>query len=168
MNLKEEIGIGLSAEDIKSGKVLYTVYKPFLKYKWSAGVAISRFLNELKNGRIIGRKCKKCNRILVPPRMFCELCYRNTDEWVYVKDTGRINTYSVAYISADASRRKEPLIPAVIEIDGASKGMGILHLIGETKIDDLKIGLKVKAVWKPESEREGAITDIKYFKAYGD
>jgi len=57
-------------------------------------------------------------------------------------------------------------LPAVIEIDGASKGMGIMHLLGEVKPEDIKIGMKVKAVWKPESERTGSITDIEYFKPY--
>jgi len=55
-------------------------------------------------------------------------------------------------------------LPAVIEIDGASKGMGIMHLLGEVEPGDIKIGMKVKAVWKPEEEREGSITDIIYFK----
>jgi uncharacterized OB-fold protein len=61
-------------------------------------------------------------------------------------------------------RVEEPEIPAVIEIDGASPGMGILHLLGEVDPQEVKIGMKVKAVWKPPQEREGAITDIKYFK----
>jgi len=52
----------------------------------------------------------------------------------------------------------------VIEIDGASKDMGIMHMLGEVEPDDIKIGMKVKAVWKPAAERTGAITDILYFK----
>jgi uncharacterized OB-fold protein len=52
----------------------------------------------------------------------------------------------------------------VIEIDGASPGMGILHLLDEVDPDDIFIGMKVRAVWRPEEERSGAITDIKYFK----
>jgi uncharacterized OB-fold protein len=42
--------------------------------------------------------------------------------------------------------------------------MGILHLLSEVDPKEVKIGMKVKAVWKPAEEREGAITDIKYFK----
>jgi uncharacterized OB-fold protein len=61
-------------------------------------------------------------------------------------------------------RVKNPIIPAVIEIDGASKGMGIMHLLGEIDPKKVHIGMKVKAVWKSEKEREGAITDIKYWK----
>jgi uncharacterized OB-fold protein len=31
-------------------------------------------------------------------------------------------------------------------------------------VQEIKIGMKVKAVWKDPKEREGAITDIRYFK----
>ena len=31
---------------------------------------------------------------------------------------------------------------------------------------DIKIGMKVKAVWKPASERKGDITDIRYFRPW--
>src|SRR5207245_7998208 len=129
----------------------------YLKYFWAFGVAVSRFLNELKNGKIVGRKCNKCKRILVPPRIFCENCFRDTDEWIYVKDTGKINTYSIAYVGADASRLKEPQYIAVINIDGATEGMGFLHLLGDvSSAKHVKIGLKVKAVWRPETERVGS------------
>jgi probable rRNA maturation factor len=41
---------------------------------------------------------------------------------------------------------------------------GILHLLGEVEPKDVEIGMKVEAVWKPAKEREGAITDIRYFR----
>ncbi|RLB37121.1 MAG: DNA-binding protein, partial [Deltaproteobacteria bacterium] len=44
-------------DDIKSGKVLSVHDKPNLKYAWDNGVAIGRYLAELKNGRIIGKRC---------------------------------------------------------------------------------------------------------------
>lgn len=157
-------GEGIRTADLRAGNVPVARWKPKAKYAWSAGIAMSRFLEELKKGKIIGRKCHKCERVVVPPRMFCELCFRPTDEWVYVKDTGIINTYSISYLAADASRLKKPIIVAVIELDGASKGMGILHHLGEVKKEDVKFGMKVKAVWKPEKERIGTVMDIKYFK----
>ncbi|HSG28277.1 MAG TPA: Zn-ribbon domain-containing OB-fold protein [Candidatus Krumholzibacterium sp.] len=160
-------GTNLKSSDFKKGKVLTTEWQPNLQYAWDNGVAIGRYLAELKNGRIIGRACYECDRIMLPPRMFCELCFRPTDEWVYVKDTGVINTFSIAKVNWDASRRtpeEGPLLPAVIEIDGASKGMGIMHMLGEVAPEDIKVGMKVKAVWKPAAERTGAITDILYFK----
>src|SRR5438876_12384543 len=157
-------GREITTEEIRKGKVLESIQKVEPRYNWAAGVAISRFLIELKNGKIIGRKCMQCKRILVPPRMYCEQCYRPTDEWVEVKDTGSVNTFSISHVGTDARRLKTPILVAVVDIDGASPGMGILHNLGEVEPSRIRIGMKVQAVWKQPGERQGAITDIRYFK----
>jgi hypothetical protein len=134
------------------------------RYAWDAGIAISEYLRGLKRGVILARECRQCRRILVPPRMFCEECFRPTDRWTEAKDTGTVNTFSICYIRWDMVPLKEPEIPAVIEIDGASAGMGFMHKLGEVRPEDVRIGLEIEAVWKPEEEREGSILDIRYFR----
>lgn len=134
------------------------------RYAWDAGIAVSEYLRGLKRGVILGRECRQCRRILVPPRMFCEECFRPNDRWVEVEDTGTVNTFSICYIRYDMVPLKEPEIPFVLDIDGASPGMGFMHKLGEVKPDDVRIGMEVEAVWKPEGEREGSILDIKYFR----
>jgi len=160
--MKKFAGERLSSEEMK--EVTHEEWAPAVKYAWSCGEAMSRFLNELKKGKLIGRKCHKCKRVIFPPKMFCEFCFRPTDEWVYLPDTGTVMTYSLSYLDKDARRIEEPILVGVIAIDGASEHMGIMHYFSEMDPDDLDFGLKVKAVWKPEKEREGSVTDIKYFK----
>ena len=157
-------GTEVSLKDIEANRFLMTRYETLLRYSWTSGVAISRFLDGLQKGEILGLKCAKCGRTLVPPRAYCEEDFVPIDEWVKVKDTGVVNTFSISYVNNDASRRKKPIIVAVIEIDGASPGMGILHLLGETEPEKVEVGMKVEAVWKPKAQRKGAITDIKYFR----
>ncbi len=161
-------GKEITTDELKEGKYLETIQKFEPRYSWAAGVAISRFLEELKKGRIIGRKCSKCERTLVPPRMYCERCYRPTDEWEHVKDTGTINTFSISHVGTDAHRLKSPILVAVVDLDGGSPGMGILHTLGNADPSRIRIGMKVKAVWKPPSQRQGAITDIRYFEPMED
>lgn len=156
-------GTPLDAADLGRGKTFLTGYTPELSYAWDTGEAIGRYLQELKEGRLIARSCHKCQRVMIPPRMFCERCFRPTDDWVYVHNTGTVNTFSLCYVSWDVRRLKRPEIPAVIEIDGASPGMGILHLIGKTQPKDVHVGMRVAAVWKPASKRTGSITDIAYW-----
>lgn len=168
----EKTATALGRQDVLGGKVITTAWNPRLEYAWDNGVGIGRYLAELKNGRIIARHCHKCNRIMIPPRMFCELCFRPTDEWVYCQDTGTINTFCISHVDWAANRLdieggQRPFTPAVIEIDGASPGMGILHMIEGIDPWDIEFGLKVQAVWKPEAERTGAITDILYFRPIG-
>lgn len=160
-------GTGLTADDIKSGKIFLTEDSLDCAYAWDTGVAVNRYLAELKQGRIIATRCKKCKRIMLPPRLFCELCFIPCSDWQYVQDTGIVNTFSICHVHWDATRigkDEKPHLPAVIEIDGASEGMGIMHLLGEVEPQEIKIGMKVKAAWKPEAERTGSIIDIKYFK----
>ncbi|MDG6901734.1 MAG: Zn-ribbon domain-containing OB-fold protein [Nitrososphaerota archaeon] len=157
-------GTEIAGSDLAAEKYLLTAYETELRYSWTSGVAISRYLRGLKEGQLWARKCNKCGRTLIPPRMYCEECFRSTDEWVRVGDTGTVNTFSISYVNVDASRRTDPVLVAVIEIDGASPGMGILHVLGEVAPGDIRVGLKVKALWKPKDERTGAITDIRYFR----
>lgn len=157
-------GTHVSNKDIINNNITYSWWEPEVQYSWSLGPAYSRFLQELKKGRIIGRTCKKCNRVIVPPRMFCEYCYKPTDDWIYLKDTGTIETYSISYLDPNAKRIKDPILIGVISIDGASPQHGFMHYFNEMKSEEIYIGMKVKAMWKPENERTGSITDIKYFK----
>jgi uncharacterized protein len=157
-------GTEITPEDLEAGKFLFTGYRTDLGYSWTSGVAISRFLQGLKKGELWARECKVCERVMIPPRMYCEEDFRPTDRWVKVKDTGRVNTFSISYVNNDASRRKKPIVVSVVEIDGASPLMGILHLLGEVEPEKVKVGMPVEAVWKPKGERTGAITDIMYFR----
>jgi len=132
------------------------------RYAWDAGVAISRFLGGLREGRILGRECRGCERVLVPPRMFCERCFRGTDAWVEVEPTGVVQTFSICHVSWDMKPLETPEIPAVIAIDGSSGGF--LHVLGEVDPQEVRVGMAVEAVWKPVAERTGSILDIAYFR----
>jgi uncharacterized OB-fold protein len=92
------------------------------------------------------------------------------DEYVPLEDSGIVNTYSLCYVTWDVKRVEEPELPAVIQLDGASSLEsgpimgGIMHMLGEVDPEEIHIGMRVKAVWKPPGERQGSITDILYFK----
>ena len=132
------------------------------RYEWDAGVAVGRFLEGLRAGRIMGRTCSGCERVLVPPRMFCERCFRATDRWVEVETTGTVQTYSVCHVAWDMQALDPPQLPAVIAIDGSHGGL--LHLLGEVEPGEVTVGMAVEAVWKNVGEREGSILDIVYFR----
>ena len=161
--IKKWPGVVLREADIRERKVLWTEWHPKFEYAYDCGIGYGRYFAELKKGRIVGTKCKRCGRILLPARYFCEWCWRPTDEWVYLEDTGTVNTFSICYTDWLARRIKEPELPAMIEVDG-SGGVAIMSKLGEVDPKDIRIGMRVKAVWKPEGERIGAITDIKYWK----
>jgi hypothetical protein len=74
-----------------------------------------------------------------------------------------VATFSICHVSWNMQPLATPEIPAVIEIDGASPGMGILHKLGDVDPADVVAGMRVRAVWRPAAEREGSILDIRHF-----
>ena len=157
-------GVYLKESDFRDKKVLFNQWYPNAQYNWDAGVAIGRYLEELKQGRLVGVHCRKCDRTVIPPRTFCEWCFRPMDDWVHLPDTGTVNTFSLCYVTWDMRTLDDPEIPAVIDIDGTSPPVGIMHKLGGLDPKAVSIGMKVQAVWKPPEEREGSILDIKYFQ----
>jgi uncharacterized OB-fold protein len=157
-------GTPLSEKDFDDGKILFNHDEMNAQYAWDMGIGISRYLAALKEGYLLGSHCRRCRKTVIPPRTVCEWCFRPMDSYVPLSDTGTVNTFSLCYVTWDVQRITEPEIPAVIEIDGAAPLHGIMHMLGEVTPEDVRIGMRVQAVWKPAEEREGSITDIRYFK----
>jgi len=159
---------GLSESDFEQNRIITVEWNPRAEYAWDEGVAIGRYLQGLKEGKLIGRVCRNCRRRMIPPRMFCEQCFRPTDEWFEAQDTGTVKTFSLCYVTWDMIKLDHPQIPAVIDVDGASRGMGILHLLAEVDPQAVHVGMKVRAVWKPPEQRAGEMTDIRYWRPTGE
>ena len=162
--IKHFPGTALSEGDFTAGKVLFNHDELHAGFAWDTGAGIGAYLAGLKRGVLLGAYCSTCRKTVVPPRTVCEWCYRPIEEIVPLQDTGKVNTFSLCYVTWDVQRISEPEIPAVIEIDGASPLHGILHKLGEVDPQQVRVGMRVQAVWKPAGERQGAITDILYFK----
>ncbi|MCK4362393.1 MAG: Zn-ribbon domain-containing OB-fold protein [Dehalococcoidia bacterium] len=133
---------------------------------YSAGLVGSRFLIELRdNKKITGIKCPTCNRVYVPPRSTCKYCFGKLSEWVEVSNKGTLLTYAVAYQPSPVQPVEVPIAYGIVQLDGADTGLA--HMLGEVDPEQLKVGMKVKAVFKVKKERVASILDIKYFKPLG-
>ena len=107
----------------------------------------ARSSRALFEGRIVATICAQCGRTLVPPRKFCERCFRPTDRWTAGAGHRHRETFSICHVRWDMDPLDPPEIPAVIRLDDTSEG-GFLHKLGEVAPDDVRIGMAVEAVWK--------------------
>lgn len=145
----------------KYGEALLRTPEPGLYGQYTYGIAGERFFREIKdNAKITGAKCQKCNLIYVPPRIYCERCFEGLEEWCEIENKGEIHTYTISWVDLDGFRLKEPVILALVKFDGVYGGL--VHKVEEISADNVKIGMKVSAVFK--EKRKGSILDIKYFK----
>lgn len=138
-----------------------------MPYEWSIGRFGSRFFQEIKeNRRFIGIRCPKCGLVRVPPRKLCGPCFIELDELVELSDTGVITAFSIVnYPFIDPATGKNRPVPytyGYIRLDGADNIFS--HLINETDLSRLAVGVGVRAVFREPEEMQGNIKDIKYFE----
>jgi acetyl-CoA C-acetyltransferase len=158
----------LPATAIKSvDEVPHFGFEPELTYSWDNGYALTTYLDGLAKGKIRGSYCSGCDRMMIPARAFCELCnLRSVDRYFDLPETGIVQTYTISHVDWASAPLPDGRVDifAVIAIDGAPEHMGLVHKLGDVDPDDVEIGMRVRAVWRPEAEREGSITDIVYFR----
>lgn len=136
-------------------------------YELAVGSTWSRFYDALKEETILGKKCRKCKRVFVPPRTFCPRCFEVMDEWVEVEQKGIVETWALINMPFYGQQLEIPFVSAQIRLEGSDTGF--THRIGGFDLSDfdtvrqrVKLGSLVKAVWN--KEKKGNILDIEYFE----
>ena len=134
----------------------------YLQYTFTAGAALSRFLTSIREGRIVGQRCPGCSSVYVPPRGSCSRCGIPTAEEVEVSDEGVIEAFTIVHIPLPGNPIQPPFIAANIRLDGTD--IACLHLVSEVPTDKVRVGMRVKAVWKPREEWDYTFENIAWFK----
>jgi uncharacterized OB-fold protein len=150
-------------EEMEIGR---TIYAWHAQYKVTLGEAYARFLEGMKEKKIVGNVCPSCKELYVPPRPFCDKCMVQPDEWVETDGTATLVTYSVALIQIPGLKE---LYPTTGMIKVGDSVTNFLHYVAGIEYeeraelaDKVKVGMKLKPVWK--EERTGDILDIDYFE----
>ncbi|MGB9616426.1 MAG: Zn-ribbon domain-containing OB-fold protein [Desulfomonilaceae bacterium] len=148
-------------------ELLTGTFEQAMPYEWSVGIYGSRFFQEIKrNKRFVGIRCPKCGRIYTPPRRLCGPCFEELTELVTLSDTGTLVAFTIVnYPFLDpntGAQRPIPYTYGYIRLDGADSIFS--HIINELDPSKIRLGMKVKAVFKDEKDMEGNVQDIKYFE----
>jgi hypothetical protein len=133
-----------------------------LEYDFSAGLATARFLRGMQAGRILGQRCPECSKVYVPARGSCPRCGVATQEEVEVDGKGTVTTFCVVRVPSENIELKLPYTAAHILLDGAD--IPFFALIQECEAADVRMGMRVEAVWAPESEWGTTFENIRYFR----
>ncbi len=148
-------------------EMVYSIKTPIrIEYTYTAGRARSAFLRALAERRIVGERCPACRSVYVPPTGACSMCGAATEERVEVAHKGAITTFCVVNLPFYGQQIRPPYVCASIKLDGADTT--IFHLIQETPADDVRMGMRVEAVWRPEDQMEPSLETIQYFRPVRD
>jgi len=91
-------------------------------------------------GKLLLKFCTACNEYHHYPRALCPHCFSDKTEWREAKGTGTIYSYSVM------RRAAPPYAMAYVTLD---EGVSMMTNLVDCDFDALKIGQRVKVVFKP-------------------
>ena len=95
--------------------------------------------------RLEASKCKSCGNVSFPPRLICPECKSREFETIKLSDEGKILTYTIIRVASDAFSKITPFAIAVIAVDSGAR---LMTQITDSPIDKVKIGEKVKLVFR--------------------
>lgn len=153
-------------EPAPSAAVTVTVTPIRLRYEHYASAEESRYLLALAEGRLIGQRCPSCAKVYVPPRGACPTCGVPTTEDVELGETGTITTFCVVNVPFPGQRTKPPYVHASVLVDGAD--IPFQHLILGCAAGEVRMGMRVRAVWKPREEWGTTPQNISHFEPSGE
>ncbi|CAB4846955.1 unannotated protein [freshwater metagenome] len=140
-----------------------------LGYDIHLGATWSRFMQGLREAKILANRCPDCRRVFVPPQAYCESCYVPTDEWLELPGEGSLEVFTVVWHGFTGGPTP-PYVVGAIRLDGADTLL--MHVVTgldfsdpATVRDQLPQGSRVRAVWS--AERAGHILDISHFEPAG-
>jgi len=147
-------------------RVKYVEANVYLPYRYCAGDYRARFLRGLKEKKILGSKCSKTGKVFVPPIIAAPDSFAPADEFVELSDRGVVTTFCIVNIPVMGRDIQLPYVAASVALDGAD--LSIFSAVQECKPEDVRMGMRVEAVWKADGEREGSFDDLLYFRPTGE
>ena len=136
-----------------------------LSYDHTVSPGESSYLLALAQGRLIGQRCPACGKVYLPPRGACPVDGVPTQDEVELPDTGIVTTFCVVNVPFTGQRVPTPYVAASVLIDGAD--IAIQHLILGCPPEEVRMGMRVRAVWKPREEWAIGAHNIDHFEPTG-
>jgi uncharacterized protein len=133
-----------------------------LRYEHTASHEESLFLRGLAAGRLLGQRCPACGKVYIPPRAACPTDGVPTTEEVELPDTGTVTTFCVVNVPFRGQRVPTPYVAASIVLDGAD--IPFQHLILGCEPDEVRMGMRVAAAWKPRDQWGTTVENIDHFR----
>ena len=99
------------------------------------------FWDAAAEGKLLVKKCNACGEVHFYPRAHCPFCFSDNTAWQETSGNGTIYTYSVM-------RRGTP-VPYAIAYVTLAEGPTMMTNIVDCDLDGIKIGQKVRVVFKP-------------------
>lgn len=133
-----------------------------LRYTHTAAPGEAAFLRGLLEGRLTGQRCPECGQVYIPPRRSCPADGVPCTDEVQLPDTGTVTTFCIVNFPYPGQQIAPPFVAASVLLDGAD--IAFQHLVLGCEPDEVRMGMRVRAVWKPRDEWGMSLQNISHFE----
>jgi uncharacterized protein len=133
-----------------------------MTFTYTPGTASSRYLKGIGQKKILGARVGEGTHVYVPPRGADPELGKPTTEEVEVADRGTLVSFCVVNVAFYGGTVEIPYTTGNILLDGAD--LPIMHMIQECPVDQVRIGMRLEAVWVPDEEIGPTMESIKWFR----
>jgi uncharacterized protein len=137
-----------------------------LHYEHTASPEESRFLRGLADGKLLGQRCPACGKVYIPPRGACPTDGVPTTDEVELPDRGTVTTFCVVNVPYPGQRVTPPYVAAAVLLDGAD--IPFQHLVLGCEPGEVRMGMRVRAFWKPRHQWGTTPENIDHFYPTGE
>jgi uncharacterized OB-fold protein len=137
-----------------------------LHYEHTASPTETSFLRGLADGRLLAQRCPACGKVYIPPRGACPTDGVPTADEIELPDHGIVTTFCVVNVPYPGQRVTPPYVAAAVLLDGAD--IPFQHLILGCDPDEVRMGMRVRAVWKPREAWGTTMENIDHFRPTGE
>ena len=137
-----------------------------IEIQHTASLPETAFLRALEEGKLLGARTGESGKVYFPPKEADPATGLELDTFIELPDRGTVTTFAIINIPFAGQRIKPPYVAAYVLLDGAD--IAFLHLIQEIDATEVRMGMRVEAVWKPREEWGLGIDNIEYFKPTGE
>lgn len=138
-----------------------------LRYDYALGEVAGKFMEGLRNRKILATRCSKSGMVYLPPRAFCERSFEKCDSWVEAGTSGVVEASTIVVRGFEGSR-PPPIAVAFVRLDGVDsaipnyvEGLDFSDIDAATK--RIRPGARVKVEFIPQPQ--GRITDFHFVLA---
>lgn len=153
--------MGRDRADAPGAELLRSELVMDLTWQVSAGHIFAEFARALRERRLLGLRCPRCERVYLPPRPLCGDCRVRLSGWVEVGPEGSVETATVVHLPitdpVSGESRPGPYAMGLVRLDGADTTLN--HYLAA---EGMGAGARVRPLWR--ERRSGTMADIRCFE----
>ena len=108
---------------------------------------IESFYSFVKEGKLMGAKCNKCGKMLVPPKPMCPKCFSKDLKWKELPKKGNLLTYTIIHVSPKHFQHLTPYAVGIVELEDGAQLPGMIKSVN---LKEITVGMSLHVEFDTE------------------